>query len=125
MVDLAPTLAEAAGLELPWYNQGKSLTDLLRGHSDTHRDSVRSEFFAAINFPDQTHATMYRDERWKLVSYHDKNLFELYDLQQDPWEHQDLSETPEHRELLLRLLSRSFDRQVAAAPPMPARTAPF
>jgi len=125
LLDVAPTLTEAAGLEIPWYNQGQSLTNVLKGHTSKHRDSVRTEFFGAINYPDQTHATMYRHGRWKLVSYHGKNLFELYDLEQDPWEHHDLSESADHKDVLLRLLSESFDRQVAAAPPMPERTAPF
>lgn len=125
LLDIAPTISEAAGMDLPWYNQGKSLTDVLKGRTTEHRDSVRTEFFGAINYPDQTHATMFRQGRWKLVSYHDKNLFELYDLQEDPWEHRDLSELPEHRDTLLGLLTQSFDRQVAAAPPMPERTAAF
>ena len=125
LLDLAPTIAEATGLEQPWYNQGLSLTGVLEGTVTKHRDSVRTEFFGAINYPDQTHATMYREGHWKLVSYHDKGIFELYNLSSDPWEHRDLSQSVEHRETLLHLLSRSFDRQVAAIPPMPARTAPF
>ncbi|HIG16153.1 MAG TPA: DUF4976 domain-containing protein, partial [Candidatus Handelsmanbacteria bacterium] len=94
LVDLVPTLLDAAGLDTPYWVQGKSLTGVLEGSATNHRESVRTEFFGAINYPDQTHATMYRDRRWKLISYHGKDLFELYDLQTDPWEHDDLSESP-------------------------------
>ena len=125
LIDLAPTLAEAAGLEVPWFNQGMSMTSLLEGATDRHRTSVRTEFFGAINYPDQTHATMLRDGSWKLVCYHDKSIYELYDLDEDPWEHQDLSRSPGHAKKLNELLRLSFDRQIAALPPMPDRTAPF
>ena len=33
-----------------------------------------------------SHATMYRDDRWKLVVYHSHDLGELYDLREDPHE---------------------------------------
>ena len=125
LLDLAPTLAELTGLDIPWYNQGRSLLPLLQDSSVTHRDSVRAEFFGAINYPDQTHATMYREGDWKLVTYHGKNLHEMYDLHDDPWEHHDLSNDPAHASTFVRLLRASFDRQVEAIPPVPARVAPF
>ena len=34
LVDIAPTLLDAAGIEVPYYMQGKSLFDLLRGNAD-------------------------------------------------------------------------------------------
>ena len=111
------------GVMMPQH--GRSLMPVLRGGPDRHRDFVRSEFYGAINYPDQTHATMYRDRRWKLVTYHGKNLFELYDLEADPWEHRDLSRDPVHRGVLLDLLRRSFDATIAALPPAPERTQPF
>jgi arylsulfatase A-like enzyme len=125
LVDLVPTLLDAAGLDTPYWVQGKSLTGVLEGSATNHRESVRTEFFGAINYPDQTHATMYRDRRWKLISYHGKDLFELYDLQTDPWEHDDLSESPEHQDVLRDLLRKSFDATVYAAPPFAPRNMPF
>jgi arylsulfatase len=97
----------------------------LDGSMDSHREAVRTEFFGAINYPDQTHATMYRNRRWKLVSYHGKNLFELYDLQADPWEHKDLSSDPLHQDTLRDLMRLSFDAAIAAAPPFAPRNMPF
>ena len=46
-----------------------------------HRERVRCEFYEAIDYPDQTLATMYRDQQWKLVNYHYKGICELYNLE--------------------------------------------
>ena len=125
LLDLAPTICEAAEMELPYYNQGRSLLPMLSGETLVHRTSVRTEFYAGINYPDATHATMYRNQRYKLVTYHGKNLNELYDLQNDPWEHDDLSRDKAHAQVLSDLVQRSFDASVFAHPPMPPRTNPF
>jgi arylsulfatase len=125
LLDLAPTITQAAGDPLPYYNQGKNLLPLLEGQTTQHRRGVRTEFYAGINYPDATHATMYRDERYKLVTYHNKDIFELYDLETDPWEHENLSGDATHARKLMELTSRSFDASVYANPPMPPRTNPF
>ena len=125
LIDLVPTFLDAAGLEIPFWVQGKSLTGVLDGSAKDHREFVRTEFFGAINYPDQTHATMYRDRRWKFVNYHGKNLFELYDLENDPWEHKDLSESADHQDILRDLMRRSFDAAIGATPPFAPREMPF
>ena len=96
LVDIVPTLYELLGMEAPPYVQGRSLAGRIR-HGATaapHRDFVRTEHYAATNLADETHATMYRDRRWKLVVYHEKDICELYDLEADPWEHKDLAGDP-------------------------------
>ncbi|MEZ4676846.1 MAG: sulfatase-like hydrolase/transferase [Caldilineaceae bacterium] len=127
LTDLVPTLYQAIGMEIPYFVQGKSLLPQLTGDAaaEEHRDFVRTEFYGAINYPDQTHATLYRDRRWKLINYHGKDLFELYDLANDPWEHRDLSGDPAYRDLLVDLLRKSFDATVYAHTPVPARVASF
>lgn len=125
LTDLAPTIYHAAGLPIPYWVQGRSLVPVLSGETDHHRDSVRCEFLGAIAFPDQTHATMYRDERWKLVTYHGKNLTELFDLDNDPWEHHDLSRDSKYADVLADLQRRSFDAAVLAHPPDNPRTEPY
>lgn len=42
-VDLAPTILEACGLEIPRWMQGRSLLSLLAGTTDTHRDAVGAQ----------------------------------------------------------------------------------
>ncbi len=125
LMDLAPTLYEVAGEQVPYWVQGRSLLPLLQGEATEHRDFVRTEFFGAIDFPDQTHATMYRDRRWKLVSYHGKDLYELYDLENDPWEHENLADDPHHQQKKWELIGRSFDATANAHMPSAPRVMPF
>ena len=86
---------------------------------------MRCEFYGAIDFPDQTHATMYRDRRWKLVSYHGKDLYELYDLENDPWEHQNLADEAEYQAVKWELVGKSFDATTRAHMPDAPRVMPF
>ena len=116
LTDLAPTFLDAAGIEAPHWIQGRSLLPLLTGAapSEHHRDFVRSEYYDAVDMPDNTHATMYRDDRYKLVVYHGHDLGELYDMQVDPDEHDNLWDVPDRQALKNDLLLRSFDATVFA-----------
>ena len=51
LVDLAPTLLEAAGLEIPNRMQGKSLLSLLKGggEGDFCREQVYSEYYKFLD----------------------------------------------------------------------------
>ena len=127
LVDIAPTLYELSGMDVPPWVQGRSLASRIGGGelNAPHREFVRAEHYAATNLVDQTHATMYRDRRWKLVVYHQKKLCELFDLENDPWEHKDLSQDPAYAALKWELLQRSYDATVYARPAQTDRYGPF
>ena len=116
LVDIAPTLLELAGVPLPERMQGRSLWPLLTGAAAEHRDFVRSEYYRALN-PDApgrehlqgTYATMIRDRRYKLVAYHDRDIGELFDLEIDPGEFDNLWTDPAYADLRFTLLKRNFD----------------
>ena len=85
-------MAELIGELLQWTNtNGHSLLPILTGEADTarHRDHVRCEYYDAPNMyltqePGRhtpCWATMYRDERHKLVNYHGLGYGELYNLE--------------------------------------------
>lgn len=118
LLDLSATIVEAAGVEQPEYMQGRSLMPILRGESDPHhhREFVRCEYFDALDTQftggGGTFATMYRDRRYKLSNYHTQGLGELYDLQEDPWEFENLWDSPEHADVRHRLVQASFDAHV-------------
>ena len=100
---------------MPEGTQGRSLWPILRGAADAqqHRDFVRCEYYRTLLDDGRgfegTYATMYRDRRHKLVRYHGHDLGELFDLQEDPGEFNNLWDVPEHAGLRLRLLQASFD----------------
>ncbi len=116
LIDIAPTLLELAGIPIPKRMQGKSLGKLLRdtGTADHHRDAVRCEYYCALNPAVRegisgTYATMIRDERYKLVVYHGHGIGELFDLERDPDEFDNLWDEPALTRTKLNLMQRSFD----------------
>ena len=64
---------------------------------------------------------MYRDERYKIVVYHGHEQGELYDLQEDPGEFNNLWDDSESVSLRFDLMRRNFD---ALAFSVDTRTAP-
>ncbi|HEU5314901.1 MAG TPA: sulfatase-like hydrolase/transferase, partial [Chloroflexota bacterium] len=128
LTDIAPTLYELVGLPIPEDTQGRSLLSILTGRAPAgqHREFVRSEYYDAVELPNHTFGTMYRDRRWKLVVYHGLEVGELYDMQTDPWEHENLWDSPEaeHQRVKTDLLKRSFDATVRAMDYGPKRIMP-
>ena len=127
LVDIVPTLYELLGMDVPPWVQGRSAASWICGGelNAPHREFVRAEHYAATNLADETHATMVRDRRWKLVVYHRKNICELFDLEKDPWEHRDLSQDPDYAGVKWELLRRSYDASVYARPAQTDRYGPF
>lgn len=122
MVDVAPTLLEAADMEVPYYMQGKSLFKLITDNSDPdfHKQSVITEFNDALGSARNslpTHGSMNFNGRYKTVVYHDLNLGELFDLKEDPGEFNNLWEDPDHKDLKLELLHRHLDAMMATSSP--------
>ncbi len=127
LIDIAPTLMEAAGLPVPPAMQGRSLLEILSGNhpADEHREFVRCEYRNAVALPNQSFATMYRDRRRKLVVYHDLGLGELYDMEQDPFEFDDRWDDPSYQSIKSELVLKSYDASVRAQDYGPARIMPF
>ena len=127
LTDLAPTLLQAAGAPVPEWMQGRSLLPLASGGADPrrHRDAVLCEYFDALDAPDATRATMYRERRYKLVVYHGHGLGELYDLEQDPGEFDNLWDDPAHAALKADLLLQSYAASMHAVDPGTRRVGPM
>ena len=125
--DIAPLLMELAGIEVPERMQPHSLSPMLSGDQppDEHRDFVRCEYYDALDQADGTFATMYRNRRYKLVVYHGHGLGELYDLQEDPDEFDNLWDNPDHADVKLDLMQRSFDASMLAMDRGPERIGPM
>ena len=109
--DLFPTILELADIEdektrkymetLP----GKSLTPILSGEKEKIREEV-------VVYEEYGPVRMIRNDRFKLVYRTPYGPHELYDLQSDPNEEQNLIASPKHREIrnhLFRQLEKWFE----------------
>lgn len=126
LVDLAPTLLEMTDVNVYDGMQGKTMTSVLEGNEEKHREDVYCENF---DFPDADgqigHAAMIRTEGYKLAMYHTDGDGELYDLKQDPNETNNLWQNPKYQDIRFGLLERLYHRTAAAVDPLPAKLAPW
>ena len=100
-IDVMPTLLEAAGVPLPrgLPIDGRSLLPLLEGEVLDWPDRTIVIQSHRGNLPQRYHNFAARTQRWKLLNasgFHAETLpsspgFELYDMQEDPLEEQDLA----------------------------------
>lgn len=115
-VDLAPTVLEAAGAPPLPRAQGASLLPMLRGEP-WQRDWALTEYRNSGHpYDPPVHTTMVRHDDWKLIVHHGEpdrpNDGELYDLNADPQELQNLWGVPEHRERRLAMAEKLLDVMV-------------
>ncbi len=86
-VDIAPTFLEMAGVTKPTTIQGQSFADLLRGKQVAWRDKVFYEYYWEASFPQTPTIFAIRTDRYKYIYNHGVwDINELYDLQNDPYE---------------------------------------
>jgi arylsulfatase A-like enzyme len=81
LMDLGPTILDAAGIAAPAYLEGRSLLPYLRDEPIEPRRFVCCE---------DNYQIMYRTADWKMVYYIGQEQGELYDLLRDPDELQNL-----------------------------------
>ncbi len=96
LIDLFPTLCEAAGAPVPDACEGASLMPVLQGTGPLARDRIFCES-AFLGEPTAA-GCMMRTEQWKYALYLD-GAEELYDLAQDPGEWRNLAAEPRLREV--------------------------
>ncbi|MCY4022380.1 MAG: sulfatase-like hydrolase/transferase [Anaerolineaceae bacterium] len=125
LVDLAPTLLEAAG-EPVWPGmQGRSLWPLLTGQGEpaAPREDVYSEYYNAMPWHGSPgpQLTMLRTKTHKLVVAHGLAQGELYDLQADPQEAHNRWRDPAYANVRMDLLQRLCDRMAWTVDPLPLR----
>ena len=106
-IDLAPTLLDFAGVTSPDAMDGRSLLPLLKGEIPADwRTSFLIQYNSDTVFP-RVHKMGYRairTQRWKYIRYLElEGMDELYDLQTDPYEMQNIIGQPQSNEVLSRL----------------------
>ncbi len=124
-VDFAPTYLELAGLDIPEHYQGHSFTALL--HGETPEDWQTSMYYRY--WMHKAHHNVYahygiRTMRYKLIYYYADALdqlgaidetyepeWELFDLDNDPYELNNIVDDPAHAELVAELKAEMHQMQ--------------
>ncbi|VGO13073.1 Arylsulfatase [Pontiella desulfatans] len=102
-IDYAPTFLEAAGLVPPREMQGRSLLPVLAGKTPKDwRKSVYYHYYAHGKHNVPRHDGV-RTGRFKLMHFYTDDVFELYDLKEDPNEVKNLINDPEYKSVRMKL----------------------
>jgi len=105
--DLAPTVLDYAGLEVPDVVPTRSLRPVLEGDRDSHRDSILCEYTTN----DRSHKSKcVRTDRYKYIFNGVEDQSEFYDLEEDPNELHNLHDDPEYRSEVARYKELLLDR---------------
>lgn len=110
-VDLAPTFLEIAGIAKPRKMQGSSFAGLLNGKSTVwKRDKVFYEYYWEAAFPQTPTTFAIRTDRYKYIYYNGVwDINELFDLQNDPFEMNNLIRDTSLRATGIRLKTELFN----------------
>lgn len=109
-IDIAPTVLELAGLQKPDYMPGKSFIQLLKGDTTQWRNKIFYEYYWEYDFPMTPTVFGVRTDKYKYIRYSgiwDQN--ELYDLENDPNELNNLIEKSEYADLVKQMAADLFD----------------
>ncbi len=109
-IDLAPTFLEIAGAPIPEEFDGESFRALLAGDEVTAwRDTIYYEYFWERPFPQTPTVHAVRTPQYKYIRYHGLwDLNELYDIQNDPNEMNNLIRDPEYAPIAKQLRNSLF-----------------
>ncbi len=100
-IDMAPTIMEAMGIKKPAHLDGKSVIPLLKGKEIKWRDYFLYVYYWEKNFPQSPTVFSLRGDRYKYITYYGLwDADELYDLQKDPGETNNLCYDPEFADIV-------------------------
>ena len=110
-IDFAPTLLDIANIKIPTGVQGKSFLENLT--SKTSKKWRQSMYYHYYEYPYYHHVQPHygiRTERYKLIHfYYDIDQWELYDLQSDPNELNNLIDNDKYADIIPNLKSELYN----------------
>lgn len=110
-LDIAPTLLNAAGIPIPKEIQGMSMLPALKNKAAKRRDVVYYHYFENGEHAVSPHFGI-RTKRYKLIRFYKRvNSWELYDLQKDPQEMNNIYHT-KGTEAITSSLNKELKKQI-------------
>ena len=113
LVDLPTTFLSAAGIDIPPVMSGVDQSGVWFGQEKRARDHIVVE---NRHEPTTIHVKTYVNERYKVTVYYDQDYGELFDLQEDPQEINNLWNSPEHAELKADLVMKLLFAEMGKEP---------
>ncbi len=112
-LDLAPTVLDLAGVEIPDKMQGRSLVPILEGENPSDwRDAVYYHYYEGA---DRVHSVAkhygIRTQDYTIAHYYEQDEWELFDLNEDPEQLQSVYGDPEYSDVQKRLKDKIDELQ--------------
>ena len=112
-IDIAPSLLELAGAEIPGHYDGASFVRLADGRPGSvkppWRQTLTYEYYWEFNYPQTPTVFALRTDRYKYIQYHGVwDTEELFDLQADPREANNLIEDPAMLQTKVRMREQLY-----------------
>ena len=106
-LDFAPTFLSAAGVEVPKEMQGNSMLPLFSGDDQGWRDAIYYHYYEYPGIHAVKRHYGVRTDRYKLIHfYYDVDEWELYDLEKDPHEMNNVYDDPDYVDIRSQLHQR-------------------
>jgi arylsulfatase A-like enzyme len=107
-IDVAPTVLDLAGVVIPENMHGRSFVPVLQGNEENWREDWLYEYYEYPWWHRVKPFRGVRTDRYKYIHWYSTDLdqFELYDLQNDPTEINNLADDPAYADLRKQLHAR-------------------
>lgn len=112
-LDFAPTFLDYAGVSIPKDIQGESFRNIANGKTNKWRDAI---YYSYYEFPGEHHVKRHygiRTDRYKLIHfYFDMDEWELYDLEKDPSEMDNVYKDPTYDSIKKKMHQKLLDIRI-------------
>jgi len=117
-IDFAPTIMDYAGIPIPKDVDGRSLAPLLEGQPVKWRKDFLYEYYEYPRGHKVRPHNGVRTRRWKYIQYYDfPRQYELYDLENDPEEENNLINDPRYADIVEWLNERLVELRIETGDP--------